>query len=132
MRGNLIRKLLVFMIILAPVVSYTGCKKQAKCGCGKDVLRTMTTARANVYWSDQSGSITFVLSGDPYSQYNFCNPTEMRPKLVDYKTGDELMVSGLVYWNCAYLNQAGNSQYQSLYKIYDVEVTDVYMDLYGK
>jgi hypothetical protein len=132
MKGNILRKILVMLIIAAPAVSYSGCKKQAKCGCGKDVLFTLSNSRANVFFSDQSASITFTTVGDPYSQYNFCNPSEMRAKLAEYKSGDELLVSGHVYWNCAYLNQSSNSSYGSMYKIYDVQVTDVYMDLYGK
>ncbi len=132
MKRNILSKILVILIMTAPAVSYSGCKKQAKCGCGKDVLFTLTNAASNVYFSDQSGSITFTTRDDPYSQYNFCNPSEMRSKLADYQTGDELLVSGHVYWNCAYLNQTSNSSYGSPYKIYDVEVTDVYMDLYGK
>ncbi len=50
---------------------------------------------------------------DPYSQYNFCNPSEMFPKLAEYKSGDQLLVSGLAYWNCTYLNQVSNSYYGS-------------------
>jgi len=131
MKGNILRKILVVLIFVAPVVSYSGCKKQAKCGCGKDVLFTLTNRPANVYWETGS-SISFRFSNDPYSTYNFCNPTEMFKKMTDYKSGDELLVSGHAYWNCSYVNQSSNSSYGSYYKIYDVEVTNIYMDLYGK
>jgi hypothetical protein len=128
---NMLRKLLVMLVFVAPLVSFPGCKKQAKCGCGKDVLFTLTNERANVYW--ETGSyISFKTLNDPYSTYNFCNPGEMFPKLSEYKSGNELMVSGHAYWNCSYIQQAGNSSYGSYYKIYDIEVTDVYMNLYGK
>ena len=49
MKRNMLRKLLVILIIAAPLASFPGCKKQAKCGCGKDVLFTLTNERANVY-----------------------------------------------------------------------------------
>jgi hypothetical protein len=131
MKRNMLRKLLVMLIIVAPLVSFPGCKKQAKCGCGKDVLFTLTNERALVFWETGS-SISFRTLNDPYSTYNFCNPHEMFPKLSEYKTGDELLVSGHAYWNCSYVSQSSNSSYGSMYKIYDVEVTNVYMNLYGK
>ena len=132
MKRNLLRKLLVMLIIIAPVVSYTGCKKQAKCGCGKDVLFTLTDQSAHVYFNEAGTTIYFTTLTDPYSTYNFCNPKEMFPKLTEYPTGEELLVSGHVYWNCSYLNQSSNSNHTSIYKVYDVVVTNVYMDLYGK
>jgi len=81
MRGNLIRKFLVILIIILPAISYTGCKKQKKCGCGKDVLFTITNQPAYVYFND-TGSIMYMSAvGDPYSTYHFCNPVEMYEKL---------------------------------------------------
>ena len=132
MKANLLRKILVILIIIAPVVPYSGCKKQAKCGCGKDVLFTLTNKRALVIFNEKGTNIRFSTPEDPYSTYYFCNPSEMFVKMTDYKSGDELLVSGHVYWNCSYINQNSNSSYQSYYKIYDVQVTDVFMDLYGK
>jgi hypothetical protein len=131
MRGNIIRKLVIVLIILAPVFSYTGCRKQAKCGCGKDVLRTITNVSANVYWTS-SENITFYLVGNPYSTYYFCNPSDMYPNLKDAKSGDVLLVSGHVYWNCNYVYQASNSTYQSSYQVFDCQVTSLTLDLYGK
>jgi len=119
------------LIIVAPIISYTGCKKQAQCGCGKDVLTTLVGASAYIYWQT-SASISFQIVGNVYSTYNFCNPSAMFDKLKDNKSGDILQVSGKVYWNCTYVYQSSNSSYQSLYKVYDVEVTDVAVDLYGK
>ena len=132
MRMNIFRKMLVILIIAAPAVSYSGCKKQAKCGCGKDVILTLTNQLSYVYFNETGTVITFVPLVDPYSQYNFCNPSEMFPKLAEYKSGDQLLVSGLAYWNCTYLNQVSNSYYGSSGKVYDVQVTDVYLDPYGK
>jgi hypothetical protein len=131
MRGNILRKLVIVSIILAPLFSYTGCKKQAKCGCGKDVLRTITNVSVNVYWTSPE-NITFYVVGNPYSTYYFCNPTEMYPNLKDAKQGDVLLVSGHVYWNCNYVYQASNSSYMSSYQAFDCQVTGLTLDLYGK
>jgi len=132
MRTNTIKRILVTLIIVAPAIfSYIGCKKQAKCGCGKDVLFSLANSSANIYWQE-AASISFQLVGDPYSTYNFCNPSEMYPNLEDAKSGDILLVSGHVYWNCNYVFQSSNSSYSSYYKIYDVQVTDLTLDLYGK
>ena len=133
MRGQMIRKLLVIMIILAPIVSYTGCKKQAKCGCDGDLLFSLDKAHAYVYFNVTGSTITFTKIDDPYSTYNFCNPGEMFPKLSESRSGDILLVSGHAYWDCNYLYQSSNSSYQtSYYKIYMMQVTDVESDLFGK
>jgi hypothetical protein len=131
MRGQIIRKILVVLIMLAPVFSYTGCKKQAKCGCDGDVLFSLTQVQAYVYWTS-AASITCMTMSDPYSTYNFCNPGEMFPKLKDYKSGDLLLVSGQAFWECNYLYQSSNYSYGSYYKVYMLQVSDVTVDLYGK
>jgi hypothetical protein len=131
MIGNTIRKILVGLIILAPVFSYTGCRKQPKCGCGKDVLYTLTNSSAYFYW-DTGATISFRTVGDPYSTYTLCNPSEMLQKLADAKSGDILLVSGQVYWDCNFLYQQSNSSYQSYYKAYNCQATDLTLDLYGK
>jgi hypothetical protein len=132
MKVSIIRKIIVILIITVPMLSYTGCKKQAKCGCGKDVLFTLTNTVAHVYWQTGGSIISFQTISDPYSNYYFCNPSEMYPKLQGYKSGDELLVSGNVYWECNYLSQAGNSSYGSSYRVYNIQITDVHMDMYGK
>jgi len=132
MKGNIIRKILVILLIIAPVFSYSGCKKQARCGCGKDILFTLTNRRSHVYFNETGTNISFVTMDDPYSTYYFCNPGEMFPRMSEYKTGDELLVSGHAYWECNYVYQSSNSSYGNYYKAYMVQITDVYMDLYGK
>lgn len=129
---RILRKLIIVLIIITPAVSYSGCKKQAKCGCGNDVVRSLTNAKATVYFNDSGTNISFTLAEDPYSTYNFCNPGEMFPKLQDYKSGDQLLVSGHAYWECNYVYQSSNYSYGSMYKVYMVQVTDLYVDLYGK
>jgi hypothetical protein len=133
MRVHLIRKILVVLIIIAPVLSYSGCKKQAKCGCSGDVLFSLTKKPATVVYNEAGTNIQFSTVDDPYSIYYFCNPGEMFPKFTDYKSGDVLQVSGHVFWECNFLYQSSNSTYQtSLYKVYNIMVTDVTVDLFGK
>ena len=132
MRGNTIRRILVVLIIVAPVFYYTGCRKQAKCGCGKDVLLTLTNTSAYVSFKADGSTMWFQIVGDNYSTYTFCNPSEMFPNVKDAKSGDMLLVSGHVYWDCNYVSQASNSYYSSLYRGYQVEVTALTLDLYGK
>jgi hypothetical protein len=132
MRGQIIRKILVVLIIFAPVISYSGCKKQAKCSCDGDVLFSLTNEESTVIFNETGSTIYFSTINNPYARYNFCNPGEMFPKLADYKSGDVLQVSGQVFWECNYLYQSSNSSYSSYYKVYDIKVTDVTVDLYGK
>lgn len=132
MKIKLIRKILVLLIFLAPVASYTGCKKQDKCGCDGDVLFTLNKAQATVYYNESGTNITFNLTSNPYDTYNFCNPGEMFPKFTDYKSGDVLLVSGQVFWECNYLYQSSNYSYQTPYKVYMIQVSDVTVNLYGK
>ncbi len=132
MIGILIRKLIIALIIIAPVVSYSGCKKQPKCGCDGDVILTLSQTPVTVYWNETGSNITFQKPGNAYETYNFCNPEEMFPKLADSKSGDVLLITGNAYWECNYLYQTSNYSYQSYYKVYMVQVTDVYADLYGK
>jgi len=132
MRVHILRKILVVFIFFAPVISYSGCKKQAKCGCDGDVLFSLTSEPATVYYNETGTNIQFITLADSYSTYYFCNPTEMFPKLTDYKSGDVLQVSGRVYWECNYLYQSSNSSYQTYQKVYQIQVTDVTVNLYGK
>jgi hypothetical protein len=127
---KIVRKSLVILIIILPVFTDLGCRKQAKCGCGKDVLFDLDREQASVYFTESTA--TFSPISNPYSTYYFCNPGEMYPKLAEYKSGDVLLVSGHVYWECNYLYQSSNYSYQSYYKVYNIQVTEVTTDLYGK
>ncbi len=132
MRGITIRKILVAFIIIAPIFfSYTGCKKQPKCGCGKDILFTLDKTSCYIYFADAS-VIYAMIPGDVYKTYFFCNPSEMFPKLADAKSGDLLLVSGNVYYDCTYIYQSSNSSYINPNIVYQIQVTDLSLDLYGK
>jgi hypothetical protein len=132
MRGKILRKVLVIFIIIAPIISYSGCKKQAKCGCGKDVLFSLNGDLSTIYFNETGTNITFTTVSNPYSTYNFCNPSEMFPKLANYKPGDVVQIYGDVFWECNYLYQSSNSSYNNYYKVYMIQVTDLGSDPYGK
>lgn len=134
MRVKLIRKLLVISIVIIAAFSTADCKKQKKCGCNGDSIYVLNNAQARVYWNESKATVWFNLTDDPYgSTYYFCNPADVMANLADSKLGDILQVSGNVFWNCQYTYQASNYSYGSMYQqIYDVHVTNVFADLYGK
>jgi len=131
MKLYILKRIFVATLIVLTVF-LTDCKKQAKCGCGKDVLYTLTNSSVNVYFNEEGTNIYFQPLGNYYETYYFCNPSEMFPNLADAKSGDILQVSGFVYWDCNFVQQSSNSSYQSAYKVYNVEVTELTVDLYGK
>jgi hypothetical protein len=132
MRVHILRKILIAFIFFTPVISYSGCKKQAKCGCNGDVLFSLSAKPSNVYFNETGTNIQFVPLDETYAQYTFCNPSEMFQKLSKYKSGDILQVSGQAFWDCNYLYQSSNYQYQTSGKVYNVVGTDVSVNLYGK
>jgi hypothetical protein len=128
-----LRKTLILLIFIFPVFVSTDCKKQAKCGCNGDVVDVLTKEQAKVIFNDNGTSIYCTPLSNPYATYMFCNPGEMFPKLADVKSGDILLVSGNAYWECNFLYQQSNySYYSSAYKVFQIQVTDVVADLYGK
>jgi hypothetical protein len=133
MNGKVFRRIVISVVIILPLFISNDCKKQAKCGCEGDVLFSFTKEPSVVTFNETGTSVTFVPLSDSYSYYYFCNPGEMISKLKDFKSGDVLQVSGDAFWECNYLYQSSNSQYQVSYmKIYVMKVTDVSVDLYGK
>jgi hypothetical protein len=129
MKVKFLRKFLVVLIMTMPVFANTDCKKQPKCGCDGDALFTLDETPATVYWQNNE---TIWFMTDAYSTYYFCNPGEMYSKLADSKSGDVLRVSGEVFWDCSYLYQQSNYSYGAYNKVYQVRVTDVHADMYGK
>lgn len=132
MIGKTIRKFLIAGVIIFVIFISTDCKKQIRCGCGKDVYQSLVNTSANIYFSPDKATIYFTLVGNPYGIYNFCNPTGMAPKLVDISYGDIMLVTGSVYYDCQSLSQQSNSVYQSIQRYYQIEVDDLTLDLYGK
>ncbi|MCX6253037.1 MAG: hypothetical protein NTV31_01005 [Bacteroidia bacterium] len=132
MSGHIVRKFLVILIFIAPVCSFTGCKKQPKCGCDGDIVLTLDKEPAKVYFNEGGTNITFTRLADPTATFYFCNPGQMFPKLADSKTGDILLVSGTGFWECNYVYQSSNYSYQPYYKVYMLQATDLTVNLYGK
>jgi hypothetical protein len=133
MRGRILNKIIAFLIILVPLFTVTDCRKQEKCGCDGDVLGSLEGAQASVSFNEAGTNITFQLLDNPYSSYIFCNPTEMFSKFEDINPGDVVLISGNIFWDCNFLYQSSNySYYSSPYKVYQVQVTNVISDLYGK
>jgi hypothetical protein len=127
-----LRKVFVILIIITPIFTDLACKKQPKCGCGKDLLFTLTERNVYVYYDAVAKSASFTYEGDPYSTYYFCNPEDMMSTLTQFQSGQLLLLSGRVYYECNYLLNASNNPYYAQVKVYMVEVTDVKEDLYGK
>ena len=114
------------------MVSVSSCRKQAKCGCGKDRLFSLTNelvsmssiiyAEGGVTASYQEGSST----------YYFCNPSAMYSKYQELAGETRIKLSGDVFWECNYLYSSSNSYYYQYYKVYNIEVTNMESELYGK
>lgn len=131
MNLSIFRKILIILIIIAPLITDMGCKKQPKCGCGKDVLFELSDNSVYVYYSPTTTSAQFVSVNSSGSSYYFCNPGDWYDKLKTYPQGQLLLVSGKVYYECNYLMNSGNSGYYQP-PVYQVEVTNLKEDNYGK
>lgn len=136
MKLYIFRKIIIALIIIIPVVSYSGCKKQAKCGCPKgDKLFSLPEYNqlfnyTDIHYTD-STSAFFQLG--MYETYYFCNPSEMYPIYKNLKGKNQVILTGDVYWNCNYLmNSSSSSYYYQYYKIYDIRVTGIISQPYGK
>jgi hypothetical protein len=132
MIGKTIRKSCVALIIFAAVFISTDCKKQIRCGCGKDIYISITSTSAYIYFTADKAVITASIVGNPYGVYNFCNPTEMATKLVDAQNGDIMLLTGDVYYDCTSVYQSSSGYNQSLVQYYQIQVTDLELDMYGK
>jgi predicted small secreted protein len=135
MKSKIIHNILVILIILVAAVSYSGCKKQAKCGCGKDVLFSLDTNQAFLYstiqYQGEVGSF-MIYNGMSYDTYYFCNPSEWHAVYDSLKGADQIRIGGDVFWDCSYINSQSNSYNYSYYKIYQVQVNLLEPYLYGK
>ena len=133
---RLLRKILVVVVLFAALFINTDCKKQKRCGCRGDVLYGYQN-ETEVYFSDETSTIMMYVinSYGSVDQFTFCNPDEIRPKLEKFKSGvDALVVLGNVYWDCNYVMQASSNPYYGYGygAAYNIYVTDIYMDMYGK
>ena len=136
MNNYLIRKIVVVAIILLPVFFFQGCKKQVKCGCGKDIIKSLDNelmAYSSISYSSNGQTASFsIYNGIYYDTYIFCNPEEMYPSYIKLTGEEQVLISGDVFWDCTYMMNSSNSYSYSYYKIYNIEITGMKSYLYGK
>jgi hypothetical protein len=136
MNSCLIRKIIIVIIILLPVLFFQGCKKQAKCGCGKDILFSIDKNLmdySSISYSSNGKTASFLIyNGIYYDTYIFCNPEEMYSTYTDLSGEEQVLISGDVFWDCTYMMNSSNSYYYSYYKVYNIEITGMKSYLYGK
>jgi hypothetical protein len=100
----IIRKLILFMIFTLPLFSWSGCKKQVKCGCNGDVIGSFDNElmdRSSIRYSSGGASAYFTISnGFYYDTYYFCNPAEMYSAYQDLEGEDQILLSGDLFWEC--------------------------------
>jgi|GEM_PF-356207 len=123
---------LLISVVVVPFALNAGCKKQPKCGCDGDALDTLVSSHVLVYYDAEKKSAQCTGVNDPYSIFYFCNPSAVMGELTKYEQGAEVLISGAFFYECNYLMNSSNSYYPSLYRIYQVQVTSVEPDLYGK
>ncbi|MBS0012209.1 MAG: hypothetical protein KFF49_12415 [Bacteroidales bacterium] len=120
-------------LIIFSALFIGSCKKQAKCGCDGDIINELLGFPIYLYHDTINNQAQFTSVSNPYTTYYVCNPSAFMSQMKKYEYGALVLVDGHLYWNCNYMMQASNNSYYSyMYKAYDVELTDIYEDLYGK
>jgi hypothetical protein len=131
MKSFILRKSILFLIILAPLILDMGCKKQKRCGCGKDMIFEITDGSATVFYAESSKSAYFYSTNSSGSTYYFCNPGKWIDSLKVYPQGQTLLITGKVYYECTYLMNSGSYGYY-IPPVYQVDVTAIKEDNYSK
>jgi hypothetical protein len=131
MTGKSIQKILFLTVILLPFLLQQSCKKQPKCGCGKDMIFELKSKEVMVVYNEATNDARFYPVVNNNSTYYFCNPGNWIDTLKTMNTSQYLLLSGKVYYECNYLYQNSNYYYQ-LPPVYQVDVTDIQEDNYGK
>jgi len=120
------------LLLIAGVISTAGCKKQPKCGCDGDALDTLKQAHVYISYDAETKSAQFRPLWSSFDIYYFCNPSDFMDELKTFEQNTEILVSGAFFYECNYLMNAGNGGSYSMYKIYQIQVTDVAAYDYGK
>jgi hypothetical protein len=124
---------ILFSLLIISALFTGSCKKQPKCGCDGDIIKELVGYPVYVYYDTINVSAWFNPISVPTSTYYLCNPSAYMNYLKRFNNGAYLLVDGHVYWECNYLMQASNNSYYTyMYKAYQIDVTDMYEDLYGK
>ena len=122
-----------FSVFIISALFIGSCKKQPKCGCDGDIRNELVGYPVYVYYDTVNISAWFNPITTSSSTYYLCNPSDYMSYLKRFDNGAYLLVDGHVYWECNYLMQASNNSYYTYYyKAYQIDVTDMYEDLYGK
>jgi hypothetical protein len=133
---KLLRKVLLIVVLFAPLFINTDCKKQKKCGCPPKGDILYEYGRENVVYFDNESSTIIMYERNNYGyydSYSFCNPDKWRSEVEKFRSGvDVLVVRGSVYWDCQYVMNSSSSSSGSYSAAYQIYVTDIYMDMYGK
>jgi hypothetical protein len=129
--ANKIGRLVISFIILVPLFFDLGCKKQPKCGCGKDMIFEITDGQASVYYMESSKTAYFYSASSSGSTYYFCNPGQWIDSLKKFPQGKILLLTGKAYYDCTYLMNSGNYGYY-IPPTYQVEVSSLREDKYSK
>ena len=130
MKKRTLLRLLFAGLLLAAFFTYGGCKKQAKCGCGRDVIQTLTDLEITVQYNESSNSIIFYPVYSNGATYYFCNPAQWIDSIKKMNTQSYLLLTGKAYYDCNYMMQVSNYPY--IPPVYQVEVSSVREDNYGK
>jgi hypothetical protein len=130
MKKRLAGKILIMMLFILPLFTYEGCKKQIKCGCGKDVVYNLKEMQVMVQYNESSNTAVFYPVYTTGSTYYFCNPGQWMDSLKKMNTAEYLLLTGKAFYECNYLMQAANYSY--LPPVYQVDVTGLREDNYGK
>jgi hypothetical protein len=131
MKFSIIRKSIVVLIILLPLIADLGCKKQTRCGCGKDVVFPYSDQDANVFWTADYETVFFYGKLDGSTNY-FCNPGKWTDFLKSFSSGQDLLVTGDAYYDCTYLMNNSSQGYATTAPIYQVNVTNLKKNNYAK
>jgi hypothetical protein len=130
MKRKVIGQVIIAGLFFLMLFLYEGCKKQVRCGCGKDVVQTLTALDVMVQYDTTASTVIFYPVGSTGSTYYFCNPGQWIDSLKKLNTKEYLLLTGKAYYDCNYLMQSANYSY--LPPVYQTEVTGLSEDKYGK
>jgi len=128
---KLLLNIIFVIFVIVPLAIAAGCKKQPKCGCEGDVLDSMNKVYVTVFYDAGNNTAQCTYPGDMYTIFYFCNPTDMMGELTKYEQGEIALISGNYFYECSYLINSSNNPY-NVYRIYQIDVTALEPDLYGK
>ncbi|MGD0583497.1 MAG: hypothetical protein ABR974_11195 [Bacteroidales bacterium] len=130
MRSKVSGIVLIGGLFLLLLFLHDGCKKQPRCGCGKDVIQTLVDLDVIVQYDTSASTILFYPVYTTGATYYFCNPGQWIDSLKKLNTKDYLLLTGKAYYDCNYIMQSSNYPY--LPPVYQTEVTGLREDNYGK